>query len=436
MKKITCGIELEVPVADLKTGETVAMKYCEHTGFDNGFNLPELSLGPVESLYCLNRLIRQKLKKLSTHLRHTGIGLVNFSEHPFVKISPEFYHKMCVPRPIYKYWREVRGWDHSCGIDAKAHMSPSFGVTAERAVDAVNVMLGFSPAFIAIYANSPFEGGHITENIENRLTLWTRMFADCLYPSDRNAGSRTSYFTSLKDYFQWMYGDNFIHALPDSCSHFKACGDVFVPLEPVTYDAFFASKGVYAKGIIRGEKRFIEPAVYHQEYFQFSKFIDARIRFTLKDTYNPSEFMNNLDAFDAIAENIYIEMRSPGTNLPDRFIRETAGDQVADSVIISVCALMKGLLCNMDEALGHLPDDFIALRSSAIRESMSNESLREFAGKMIEIAHGGLDESEKWMLSFPEYVFEKGISNGMRGIGEFKSGKKLDSILLGRILQL
>lgn len=425
-----------MPVVDLQTGESVAMKYCAHTGFDNGFNLPELSIGPVESLEYLNNLINVKLNKLSKHLTNSGIGLVNFSEHPYVKISPEFYSKMCVPRPIYKYWNEIRGWNHSSGIDSKAHMSPSFGVSAKRAIDALNVMLGFSPAFIAIYANSPFEAGELTGNIENRLTLWTRMFDGCRYPSDINAGLRTAYFTSFKDYFQWMYGDNFIHALPDTYSHFKACGDVFAPIEPVTYDVFFASKGIETQSIIRGEKRFIEPAVYHPEYFQFAKFIDARIRFILKDNLHPSEFMRKIENFNEIAENVYIEMRSPGTNLPDHFTRESAGNKVADSVIISSCALMKGLLCNLDEALRNMPDDFCKLRSSAIRESMKNVRLRSLAEKMIEIARGGLGESEKWMLAYPEYVVENGQSNGMRGLKDYESGKTLQDMVLERLLVL
>ncbi|MBU1172297.1 MAG: hypothetical protein KKD44_22300 [Proteobacteria bacterium] len=430
----TCGIELEMPVVDLGTGESTAMKYCEHTKFDNGFNLPELSIGPVESLNGLNKRINIKLIKLSNHLRCSGLGLVNFSEHPYVNISPELYHKMCIPRPIYQYWRNIRGWDHSCGIDAKAQMSPSFGVSAKRAVDALNIMIGFASAFIAIYANSPFEGGQVTEYIENRLTLWTRMFEHCNYPSDRNAGQRTVYFTSLKDYFQWIYGDNFIHALPGTYSHYKACGDVYAPVSPVTYDDFFASRGVDAIGIIRGEKRFIEPVVYHQEYYQFSKFTDARIRFVLKDIYRPSEFMNKLDNFDHIAENIYIEMRAPGNNLPDQFIRQTAGDKVADSVVISVCALMKGLLINMDEALKHLPDDFSELKTIAMEMSMANGRLRDFAAKAIEIAHDGLADCDKWMLAYPEYVVDTGLSNGMRGKQDYLAGKSLKDIVLDRVL--
>lgn len=436
MKNITCGIELEMPVVDLKTGESSAMKPCELTGFDNGFNLPELSLGPVKSLGELDSLIGNKLKKLSDHLSHSGLGLINFSEHPFVNISPEFYKKMCVPRPIYKYWRNVRGWNHISGIDAKAHMSPSFGVSAERAVDALNIMLGYSPAFISIYANSPFEGGYLTENLENRLTLWIRMFENSTYPSDKNNGRRSLYFSSLREYFEWMYGDNYIHALPRSYIHYKTCDDVFAPVKPVTFNEFFTSSGIDTQSILTGEKKFIEPSVYHLEYFQFAQFPDARIRFFLKDNFSHTEFMDKLDDFGEITKSVYIEMRSPGTNLPDRFTRETAGDQVADSVIISVCALMKGLLCNMDEALKHLPDDFSSLRLSAIRESLANERLKRFVGKMLLIADGGLDESEKWMLAYPKYVFETGLSNSMRGVKDYKSGKTLQNMVLDRLLQL
>ena len=423
-----------MPVVDLTTGESAAMAPCPHTGFDNGYNLPEMSIGPSSTLTGLNNLVMRKLKQLSRHLQGLGLGLTNFSEHPFVSITPEFYKNMCVPRPIYKYWREVRKWDHSSGIDAKAHMSPSLQVQAHRAVDAVNIMLGFAPAFIGIYANSPFETGAPTGNVENRLTLWTRMFEGCAYPSDRENGKRTDYFRSLEDYFEWIYGDNLIHALPGSHDNFKACKDLFVPLEPVSYNDFYSSKGIETQGLIHSEKRFIAPTVYHQEYFQFSKFPDARIRFFLRDNYTPRDFMNKLRNFAEITPCVYIEMRAPGTNLPDRFIRETAGDRIADSVIISVCALMKGLLTNMDKALSNLPQDFFTLRQAAMKHSMAHDPIRTLSANAIEIAREGLAPEERWMLAYPEYVVQTGISNGMRGLGDYGEGRSLRDMVLDRVV--
>lgn len=436
MTLTTCGIELEIPVVNLKTGVSAAMNPCKYTGFDNGFNLPELSLGPVNDLVSLKTLIDTNLSRLSKHLHRSGLGLINFSEHPFTDITPEFYNRMRVPRPIYTYWQNVRGWNHSCGIDAKASIQSNIGVSAERALDALNVMIGCAPAFIAIYANSPFEGGRLTDNIENRLTLWTRMFENSTYPSDRDNGSRTTYFSSLSEYFEWMYGDNFIHAFPWPLANYKECDDVFVPLHPVTYTDFFTSNGIACKSIMHGTEQWIAPSIQHYEYFQFAKFQDARIRFFIRDNFRISEFKQKLKNFAEITETIYIEMRSPGTNLPDKIIRNVAGNEVADSVIISVCALMKGLLSNLDEALSYLPEHVSDMRGKAIRESVGNHQVRTFASRIIEVAQRGLSDSEKWMLSYPRYVVNTGLSNGIRGVQDYATGQSLQSMVFDRLMVL
>lgn len=436
MTEPLCGIELEMPVADRITGESAALIPCPYTGFDNGYNLPEMAIGPVKNLTALHMQIRKKLRVLSRHLSGSGLVMINFSEHPFVAITPEFYQMMCLPRPIYRYWRDIRNWNHSSGIDAKAHMSPSLQVQPGRAVDALNVMLGFAPAFIGIYANSPFENGKPSGLMENRLTLWPRMFENSTYPSDKTNACPDTYFHSLKDYFDWMYGDNIIHALPHTRADYKAGNDVFVPLEPVSFNDFFASRGIEAQGLIRHEKRFIRPTVYHQQYFQFARFPDARIRFTLKENYDPAEFFHKLENFNEITRSVYIEMRAPGTNLPDRFLQDTTDSPVAESVIISVCALMKGLLCNLDESLSHLPADFANLRKKAVHASMADSDVRRLAAKTIEIARGGLASEETWMLAYPEHVVRTGISNGMRGLADHNSGKTLRELVLERRLRL
>lgn len=423
-------------VVDLQTAHSAAMEPCEHTGFDNGFNLPELSLGPMPDLYSLHTLIQSKVSTLASHLANDNLGLTNFSAHPFTSISDDLYNSMCLPRPIYQYWREVRGWNHKSGINAKASIQSSFGVDAARAVDALNVMIGFAPAFIAIYANSPFEEGKLTGNVENRLTLWNRMFENCIYPTDRDNGTRTSYFHSLREYFDWLYGENLIHAVPVPITNYKESDDLFAPVRPVTYNDFFSADEVECVSINSGERRRIVPSISHYEYFQFARFTDARIRFHLNDNFKVSEFNHKLDHFDEIAKTIYIEFRSPGTNLPDKWIREVAGDRTADSVIISVCAIMKGLICNLKEALQYLPDDLVELRSLAIRESVANKQVQAFATRMINIAEKGLDNSEKWMLSYPEFVLETGRSNGVRAIEDYQAGKTLRDMVLDRLLYL
>lgn len=93
-------------------------------------------------------------------------------------------------------------------------VSTSLGVELEmavadrKAVLALNVILAASPAFIALFANSPFENGEYSGYRENRLTLWPRMFRHARFAADdrlhRLPGRA---FADLRDYFEWMFGE-------------------------------------------------------------------------------------------------------------------------------------------------------------------------------------------------------------------------------------
>jgi len=131
------------------------------TSLDNAFNNVESSIGPVGAggLKALDAWIRAELEAVQTALAAEDAMVLNFSEHPALAITEEIYRRIRAPKAIYDYWVKYRRWDHKVGIDAKAQNSPCTGVVVGDAVLALNIVLAASPAFIALFANSPFENG-------------------------------------------------------------------------------------------------------------------------------------------------------------------------------------------------------------------------------------------------------------------------------------
>ena len=136
------------------------------SGLDNGFNLLETAFAPVSDaeggLNELARRVSRELHDASTALAFEDAVVLNASEHPQCTLDPTWYASVHVPRPIYRELVGHREWLHRVGIDAKAQNSPCTSVDVSQAARALNVVLALAPAGIAIFANSPLEGGRAT----------------------------------------------------------------------------------------------------------------------------------------------------------------------------------------------------------------------------------------------------------------------------------
>jgi gamma-glutamylcysteine synthetase len=497
MRKVrSVGVEIEMPVANLKTGDshrtvsffeavrrikaerlerielevidgqlTAVCTDLVKTGMDNGFNNLESSIGPVATgesvLTGLHELIVEEMCVVQAALQEENATVINFSEHPDTEITPEFYKKTRAPKPIYDYWTSYRNWNHPCGMDAKAHNGPTTGVSFHDAIEALNVILGLSPALIAIYANSPFDGGRITGFQENRLTIWPRMFSCSRFGCDFKLQQLPDApFHSLRDYFLWMFGPDtsmqFVTSA-DSANYKEPDNIILIPGDPPLLE--FLRRGACRGAVFNTHEAIdVVPVMRHLEFHQFAQFLDARIRYALADPDLPvCGFFEALDGrdedltefFSRHARYCYIEGRAPGANFPDAELAAEAESDVIRSVMISPSALQNGLINNLPEASGLVSSyhwtDLAGLRGQAMRHGLAAEyngiRVQDLCGRVMEIAARGLTGEEHWMLAYPELVLSKGKNGADRAIEAFEKqvgtvAQRLRKVIINRRLVL
>jgi hypothetical protein len=489
------GIEMEMPVASKLTGEGLhvgpyfqnllrlkqergeeaSLEYLQGipvavhadgviSGVDNAFNNLESAIGPLYKgrypLGELHALIQRELTDVATALAMEDATILNFSEHPDVRVTPEFYKSIRSPKPVYDYWVDYRGWLHMAGVDAKAHNGPTTGVAPEEAVRALNLILAASPVFIALYANSPFEAGELTGYKENRLTIWTRMFGSSRFDCDRRFISMPPEpFRDFGHYFSWFFGPgtNMQFLVDAPHGDYKKSGRIVVVDQDPPFLDFLSQPRSRARVLKTGEELWLRPSMQHFEFLQFSHFLDCRIRFGLKEGLGeeaPDSLMEALrtpggmDAFFSRSVAFcYIEGRVAGANFPDSRLVDLADADVARSVVISPTALQAGLLQNMDAAEKVLkraswPKSWEALRGlreAAIKDGLSAEhqGLRviDLARDLVEAARGGLDAEAQWMLSYPEHVLATGRNGADNAMRSFERATGDRSQRLKKVIQ-
>lgn len=413
-----------------------------NTSVDNGFNNLESALGPLGTpdqpggLETLHGWIREEVDDVLHTLAQEDAVLLNFSEHPAMAIDEQTYQRIRAPKPIYDYWVNVRGWNHSAGIDAKAQNGPTTGVPLAKAVQALNLILATSPAFIALFANSPFENSQITAHKENRLTLWPRMFSTAHFWADDQLHRLPGRpFAHLRDYFEWMFGsDRRMQPVPcDTGSDYKGASNIArVEGDPALLD-YLRQAEWPAQHLHCSERLMVRPVLDHLVFQQYAHFLDARIRYGLRQTPPLEHFWaawhhpEQLEAlFDVHLAYCYIEGRSPGANFPDREIM-ASGDVIGASVVIAPSALQFGLLRNLEQAsrwMARWPWEMLpALRQAAVQEGLQGRvgtfTVHAFCDQVLELAGAGLDRADAWMLAYPEQVLRQGCNGADRALAAY-----------------
>lgn len=488
------GVEIEMPVAALQSGAShkvgpyfaalAALKAgrgaavelqrigdcvvglhsgCVVSGLDNAFNNLESAIGPlcgVGNLLQLQAMIRQELEDVSTALDQEpggGAMVLNFSQHPDVRIDQAYYLDIRCPKGIYDYWVGYRGWSHHVGVDAKAHNGPTTGVEPREAVHCLNVILGAAPCFIALYANSPFEAGRLTGLAENRLTIWPRMFATSRFPGDRFLHRMPARpFRGWGDYFLWMFG-------PGTAMHFvsplervdyKKPGTMLLPEGDPPLLEFLAQRYWPARPLHGGVPVMVQPSLRHLEFQQFGNFLDARVRFGLGDIQFREPFLERLTACQDAdadpghwpgecatpAENAfcelmaghllysYIEGRAAGANQADRELLDLPDTDVAASVASSACAFQLGLCNNLERAHRLLAgvgwETLRGLRGEVVRHGLRAEwkgqRVTKLCATLLDLAAAGLSAAEQRLLAYPRHVLSKGQNGSDRAVAAFE----------------
>lgn len=408
------------------------------TGIDNGFNNLETAFDPLavredQALNRLARVLSDELTMLTEVLARDDAYIVNLSEHPLAGTSRARYARLRGPRRIYDHWVDTRGWDHAVGIDAKAQNGPTTGIAPADAVEALNLALLAAPAFIALHANSPFEGGRATGYKENRLRLWPRMFASARNPADlRLSEPPPAAFADLGDYFRWMFApDTWMHAIPlDGMDYKRSTRLAEIEGEPGLL-AFLAGGPRTARCMHSGTSHRIEPSLLHLEQLQFAQFLDARVRFEFKHYPPVDAFLDALARrggvealFSGIARFCYIEGRAAGNTLADAALLEEAGEAVGAAAALSASALQKGLLNAPDawRCLGAtLPWPLLAgLREAAMRDGLDGShggvAVRALCEQVLALAESGLPQSEQWALGYARHVLARNASAADRAL--------------------
>ncbi|HVV67079.1 MAG TPA: glutamate-cysteine ligase family protein [Candidatus Saccharimonadales bacterium] len=452
--------EAEVSDADERLVGVVTPHGVE--SLDNSFGLGESATGPIRhesgGLNELDRIVAQQVQDVVEVLDESGATILNMSNHPLTNIDDETYERHVVPKPVYEYMRTVRGWDHKSGINAKAQNSPSVGVPAEQAVEALNITLGLGAALVALYANSPFEEGNLAGAKESRLHIWDKVFKNPTFSGDHRLHQMPGRpFENMRDYFQWMFG-------PDTAMYFIVVDDDghppkseksghahFIQVDEHPTVLEFLQKPNWQATAFEDNRRLtVTSHMSHFAMHQFTQFAGARIRYGLRDGDFPTtEFNEAMSGTGNEVDNLfaekgayfYIEGREPGANFPDQELFETAGETVARSVIMSAAALHAGLIRN-GEAAKRLIDSYgwptlQGLRESAIKaglEGMYNDvSMPRLCSDVLSVAADGLDSDEQWMLAYPEYVIRTGQTGADRALARYE---QLSGSTYSRIAQI
>lgn len=411
-------------------------------GIDNAFNLLESALAPEtagpETLRNLSDRMNRDLASVLKALQESGdLTVTSLAQHPTVGIGEEWYQKARAPKSIYRYLVEQRGWTHAIGVDAKAQNGPTTGLTADTAVDALNMLLAASPAFIALFANSPFESGRRAATKETRMTLWPRMVATSRVAADRDrVGLPPRPFNSIGDYVQWMFAEGTVmQAIPAHNGGYKDNGALYVAgSDRLTVGRFFGGGPWPASPVGGGAEIMITPRPGHFTFLQWSNFLDFRLRFNFEPDRPTTESLRRAfqtpDAFNEIfaswANNLYVENRCAGATFVDDDLSEQAPGDVAASAMVSVAALQAGLVAAAPAScrlfLEKWPWQTIReLREAAIRDALSGDQaaiLRRFVADVLRIAGDHVPTRDQWALAYPNWVLDTGLTGADRAIAQ------------------
>jgi gamma-glutamylcysteine synthetase len=462
------GVEPEIEKTD--SGTILGVKNAiGKESLDNSFLLGESSVWPPVlqqdgGLNYLHTVLKQQLKDVVEVLAPRDAHVLNMSNHPLTEITDENYYKHVAPKPVYGYMRNVRGWNHAAGINAKAQNSPSVGVSAEDAIDALNSSLALAPALIAMYGNSPFEQGQVASQKESRLGLWDTTFANNRFSGDlRTSRMPERPFSDFRDYFKWMFAE-------DTGMYFLVTDKDGTPLgSEKGQDATFISvdghptllnymRGeVWSATDLTGERSLtVVPDMGHFALHQFTHFADARIRYGLEDTmsvaaFNEAMLGSDREVDELFAEHgsfFYIEQREPGANFPDRDINMLGGE-IADSVVISPAAICAGFIRNMHATKKLINrygwDTLRGLRAEAVTHGLNGEyndiKVKDLCYDTLEVAAQGLDQNEQWMLAYPEHVLRTGQSGADCALARYEElagspSQRIKQIAQERVLVL
>ncbi len=417
-------IGLESIDGSFNNGESSSKPICEHDG----------------GLAAMEKLVSAQHEILIRSLGACGANVVNMSNSPLVSLDRDTVQKFSLPKPG-SYAREVRNWKHQETIRGQVQNSPSTGVSAEEAPRALNSIIGFGAAIIALYANSPFHNGKVTGCDENRLRLWSAYFRQSIHASDLQLASPPSTpIRELSDYFHWVHGSGttmFPVLRPDVHGNHTS----FVPQIATDLHSYLRTPSTAVYSYPDKFTAHIRPSLHDLSVNQFMQFSGARIRYSFLDNHvEPTAYTDALlsgndkltDFFTNQTSFIYIEGRDAGANFADSQLYELDLD-AAKSCMISPSALQAGIVNNLDAAEKTLEKyswtQLMSLRDEAVAHGLNAQvgdlKVQLLIDDLLNVAYDGLIPSQRWMMAYPEFVSRTGLNGSKRARDLYDSSDEL-----------
>lgn len=194
------------PVEDKMTGRVIGAKRKGQlndtvAGCETGYCKTEFSLAHVGNLFNMEKQINQLREELKPFCKESGVNFLCYGIQPVTPPSKKLMMKKARTSPWVKAFganqhiTENDGDDvHLFTINAASHVHIS--TSLEEAVDAVNVLNGFSGPQIALTANS-----NIWQNkIDPDYKCVAEKFWDWWMPNSNRVGIPSKPFEDIKDY--------------------------------------------------------------------------------------------------------------------------------------------------------------------------------------------------------------------------------------------
>ena len=353
--------------------------FADEVTTDMAIGIMELVLGPEKDLYANEEKLKRRFSVIMEAEERTGIEALGLGIQPFQRRG--FDNVM--PKSRYLYLLEYFG-DDLIDMTVTAAAQVHVDVSRESAVSTLNTMIGFSPAIIALTANSTILEGGIDERQEFRGTAWSIMTRNKIIEEER-VGTPTR-FASIEDWFVRIVGFKpILIARNNDYLHFGKNN-------PDSFSSFMSREETVVSTVGSDNQAIVNPRIEDFMILLGSIWTDARL--TRYGT---------------------VEMRSPPC-------------QPSVKDLMAINALVLGLRNNSYEAEDYLrrffDSDIKKARIDAIYNGLDSSigdiSIKEFSDNMLKIAARGLESEEHRRYLQPMHnILEEGMNHAVKSRKRF-----------------
>ena len=360
--------------------------FADEVTTDMAIGTMEVVLGPEKDLSANERKLRRRLSVIMEAAERSGIEMLGLGIQPFQGRS--FDNVM--PKSRYLYLVEHFG-DDLIDMTVTAAAQVHVDVSRENAVSTLNTMVGFSPAIIALTANSTILEDDIDNRQEFRGTAWSIMTRNKIIEEER-VGTPNR-FASIEDWFVRIIGFKpILIARDNDYLHFERNN-------PDSFSSFMGRKESTVLTVGSNRQVIVNPKIEDFMILLGSIWTDARL--TRYGT---------------------VEMRAPPC-------------QPSVKDLMAINALVLGLRNNSYEAEAYLKkfsdSEIKEARVDAIYNGLDSNigdiPIKEVSDNMLRIAARGLESQHLHYLQPMRNTLEEGVNHAVKSRRRFLELKNMNS---------